>query len=116
MEWIFQDANPYVVTADDGSFTSIKTGLANGRTYSYTFGQAGTYRYHRFIHPQMLGTVVVQEPPGVLRPGRRSRRPHRATATRASLTIEPDILEVPSSRSRKMIGTSVTRNPRRQAR
>jgi len=60
VEWIFQDANPHTVTADDGSFTSIKTGLANGKTYSHTFGQAGTYRYHCFIHPQMLGTVVVQ--------------------------------------------------------
>ncbi|TMK52116.1 MAG: hypothetical protein E6G66_04430 [Actinobacteria bacterium] len=60
VEWIFQDANPHTVTADDGSFTSPKTGLANGKTYSHTFGQAGTYRYHCFIHPQMLGTVVVQ--------------------------------------------------------
>jgi plastocyanin len=58
--WTFQDANPHTVTADDGSFTSIKTGLASGKTYSHTFGQAGTYRYHCFIHPQMLGTVVVQ--------------------------------------------------------
>ena len=60
VEWIFQDANPHTVTADDGSFTSPKTGLANDKTYSHTFGQAGTYRYHCFIHPQMLGTVVVQ--------------------------------------------------------
>jgi plastocyanin len=48
------------VTADDGSFTSPKTGLTSGKTYSHTFGQAGTYHYHCFIHPQMLGTVVVQ--------------------------------------------------------
>ena len=60
VEWTFQDANPHTVTADDGSFTSPKTGLANGKTYSHAFGQAGTYHYHCFIHPQMLGTVVVQ--------------------------------------------------------
>jgi len=60
VEWTFQDANPHTVTADDGSFTSPKTGLANGKTYSHTFGQAGTYHYHCFIHPQMLGTVVVR--------------------------------------------------------
>jgi len=60
VEWTFQDANPHTVTADDGSFTSPKTGLASGKTYSHTFGQAGTYNYHCFIHPQMLGTVVVQ--------------------------------------------------------
>jgi plastocyanin len=60
VEWVFQDANPHTVTADDDSFTSAKTGLANGQTYSHTFGTAGTYRYHCFIHPQMLGAVVVQ--------------------------------------------------------
>jgi plastocyanin len=58
--WVFQDANPHTVTADDDSFTSPKGGLANGRTYSHTFDKAGTYRYHCAIHPQMLGTVVVQ--------------------------------------------------------
>jgi plastocyanin len=58
--WVFQDANPHTVTADDDSFTSPKGGLANGKTYSHTFDKAGTYKYHCFIHPQMLGTVVVQ--------------------------------------------------------
>jgi plastocyanin len=48
------------VTADDDSFTSPKGGLANGKTYSHAFDKPGTYRYHCFIHPQMLGTVVVQ--------------------------------------------------------
>ena len=58
--WAFQDANPHTVTADDDSFTSPKGGLANGKTYSHTFDKAGTYKYHCFIHPQMLGTVVVR--------------------------------------------------------
>jgi plastocyanin len=58
--WVFQDTNPHTVTADDDSFTSPKGGLANGKTYSHTFDKAGTYKYHCFIHPQMLGTVVVR--------------------------------------------------------
>jgi plastocyanin len=58
--WVFQDTNPHTVTADDDSFTSPKSGLANGKTYSHTFDKAGTYTYHCFIHPQMLGTVVVR--------------------------------------------------------
>jgi plastocyanin len=58
--WLFQDANPHTVTADDGSFTSVQTGLTNGKTYAHTFTAAGTYPYHCFIHPQMHGTVVVQ--------------------------------------------------------
>ena len=59
VEWIFQDANPHTVTADDDSFTSVKSGLANGKTYTHTFDKAGTYRYKCFIHSQMLGSVVV---------------------------------------------------------
>jgi plastocyanin len=58
--WVFQDTNPHTVTADDDSFTSPKGGLANGKTFSHTFDKAGTYKYHCFIHPQMLGTVVVR--------------------------------------------------------
>ncbi|MCW3036271.1 MAG: copper binding protein plastocyanin/azurin family protein [Actinobacteria bacterium] len=58
--WVFQDTNPHTVTADDDSFTSPNGGLANGKTYSHTFDKAGTYKYHCFIHPQMLGTVVVR--------------------------------------------------------
>ena len=58
--WVFQDANPHTVTADDDSFTSARGGLANGKTYAHTFDKPGTYKYHCFIHPQMLATVVVQ--------------------------------------------------------
>lgn len=60
VEWVFKDANPHTVTADDGSFTSVHTGLANGQTYTHTFTTSGTYTYHCFIHPQMHGTVIVQ--------------------------------------------------------
>jgi plastocyanin len=58
--WMFQDVNPHTVTADDASFSSAQTGLANGQRYSHTFTQPGTYAYHCFIHPQMHGTVTVQ--------------------------------------------------------
>lgn len=60
VEWDFQDANPHTVTADDNSFTSPHAGNISGEKFSHTFAQAGTYKYHCFIHPQMLGTVVVQ--------------------------------------------------------
>jgi plastocyanin len=60
VQWVFKDANPHTVTADDGSFTSDHTGLANGQTFTHTFTTAGTYTYHCFIHPQMHGTVIVQ--------------------------------------------------------
>lgn len=60
VKWVFQDANPHTVTADDNSYTSSQSGLANGATYEHTFTTPGTYAYHCFIHPQMHGTVVVQ--------------------------------------------------------
>ena len=59
VEWVFQDANPHTVTADDNSFTSVQTGLTKGQEFSHTFAQAGTYPYHCFIHPQMKATVIV---------------------------------------------------------
>lgn len=60
VEWVFKDANPHTVTADDMSFSSVASGLANGQTYSHTFTKAGTYPYHCAIHPQMHGTVIVK--------------------------------------------------------
>jgi plastocyanin len=59
VEWVFKDANPHTATADDGSFSSVASGLSNGQTYSHTFTKAGTYPYHCAIHPQMHGTVIV---------------------------------------------------------
>jgi len=60
VEWVFQDANPHTVTADDTSFTSPQTGLTKGQEYSHTFAKAGTYPYHCLIHPQMKAAVIVQ--------------------------------------------------------
>ena len=31
----------------------------NGDTYSFTFTAAGTYPYHCSIHPNMVGTIVI---------------------------------------------------------
>ncbi|COX47409.1 Uncharacterised protein [Mycobacterium tuberculosis] len=42
---------------------------------------------------------------------RRPSMPQRATLTSASRMLDPLILDTPSSRSVKVIGTSVTTNP-----
>ena len=47
---------------------------------------------------------------------RRSRSPHPVTSTRASVITWLDILELPSVRSTKVIGTSTTRYPARTTR
>ncbi len=59
IRWEWKDtANPHSVTADDNSFDSNL--LDNGKSWTRKFTKAGTFKYHCSIHPQMLGTVIVQ--------------------------------------------------------
>lgn len=55
--WTNQGPSPHTVTADDGSFDSGT--LDAGGTFSFTFNTAGTVSYHCTIHPNMVGSVVV---------------------------------------------------------
>lgn len=57
VQWAFQDGNPHTATSDTGTFSSLP--LTKGKTYSYKFAKAGTYKYHCSIHPEMMGTVTV---------------------------------------------------------
>ena len=44
----------------DGANPAFESGnLAPGATYTFTFAQAGTYSYHCTIHPNMVGSIVV---------------------------------------------------------
>jgi plastocyanin len=56
--WTNQDSAGHTVVADKGEFQS--SNLAQGATFTFKFGTAGTYAYHCSIHPSMTGTVVVQ--------------------------------------------------------
>jgi plastocyanin len=56
--WINKDSNTHKIVSDTGLFTSPD--LSNGQSYSYTFTQAGTYPYHCSLHPNMVGTIIVQ--------------------------------------------------------
>jgi plastocyanin len=47
----------HTVTADDGSFDSGN--LSPDKTFSHTFDQAGTFKYHCSLHASMIVTVVV---------------------------------------------------------
>jgi plastocyanin len=57
LKWTNQDGTTHTVTADDGAFDSGN--LAGGKSFSFTFDQAGTFAYHCKIHQSMTGTVVV---------------------------------------------------------
>lgn len=56
--WTNQDEEPHTVVSDDGS-TLHSPGLDTGKTFSFTFSNAGTFAYVCSIHPMMHGTVVV---------------------------------------------------------
>jgi plastocyanin len=62
--WTNTSGSVHNVTADDGSFASGALAISNGDivggSFSHRFAAAGTFSYRCTIHPQMIGTVVVQ--------------------------------------------------------
>lgn len=50
----------HTVTADDGSFDSKM--LDKGKSWTYKFDKAGTYKYYCAVHPSMHGIVTVNSP------------------------------------------------------
>lgn len=57
--WVNNDADPHSATADNGVFnTDI---LEQGESGSVTFSTPGEYTYHCSIHPNMTGTIIVEE-------------------------------------------------------
>jgi plastocyanin len=55
--WTNKDRTAHTVTADTGAFDAGS--LAPGKSFSFTFDQAGTFTYHCRIHPRMTGKVIV---------------------------------------------------------
>jgi plastocyanin len=60
--WTNNDSATHTATATDGSFDTGE--LAQGASGSVTFDTAGTFNYICSIHPQMTGTIIVQEAGG----------------------------------------------------
>ncbi len=55
--WQNTDAAGHTVTANGGLFASGN--IDQGKTYSFTFNQAGTFDYTCDYHPWMVGSIVV---------------------------------------------------------
>ena len=55
--WTNDDIEQHTVTADDKSFNSDV--VNNGKTFTFTFAKAGTFKYSCLIHPDMIGHVIV---------------------------------------------------------
>lgn len=56
--WTNQDSTSHTATSDSGVFSSGN--VAPSGQFSFTFANKGTFTYHCTIHPNMVGTVVVQ--------------------------------------------------------
>lgn len=56
--WTNRDQEPHTVASDSGLFRS--GALDTNDSFSFRFDQPGTYHYLCSIHPQMVGTIIVQ--------------------------------------------------------
>jgi plastocyanin len=63
LRWRNADTVEHDVVADSASFPEFMTTgtLAPGSERSFTMNTTGTTRIHCTIHPQMVGTLMVQE-------------------------------------------------------
>lgn len=59
--WVNRDTVPHQVVASNGAFASPV--LPPGRSYTFTFEAAGTYRYRDALEPSERGVVAVKGPP-----------------------------------------------------
>jgi plastocyanin len=57
--WVNNDNTSHTSTADGGAWSSPT--IAPGGQFSFAFGSAGTFSYHCAIHPNMVGTINVQQ-------------------------------------------------------
>jgi plastocyanin len=55
--WVSKDSEPHTVTSDSGLFNGMLN--LNG-SFSFTFTEAGTYKYHCENRPEMTGTITVK--------------------------------------------------------
>lgn len=55
--WTHRDTAPHTVTSTANVFSSET--LTQGKTFSYTFNEAGTFEYYCSIHTNMKGKVIV---------------------------------------------------------
>jgi plastocyanin len=56
--WTNKDSFDHHLVGDKNEFDS--GAMAAGATFSFTFKTAGTVTYHCSIHPEMVGTIIVQ--------------------------------------------------------
>ena len=61
--WTNKDDIPHGIASADNAFTKSRA-LDTDDSYSFTFTAPGTYQYFCYIHPHMVGTIVVEAASG----------------------------------------------------
>lgn len=59
--WTNEDSIAHTVTETDNQTGPNSNDLAKGKSYTFTYNTAGTFKYHCTVHPEMVGTVTVTE-------------------------------------------------------
>ena len=61
--WTNKDDIPHGIASSNNAFARSKA-LDTDDSYSFTFTTPGTYQYFCYIHPHMVGTIVVEAATG----------------------------------------------------
>ncbi|HTV35133.1 MAG TPA: cupredoxin family copper-binding protein [Xanthobacteraceae bacterium] len=61
--WTNKDDIPHGIASSTNTFTRSKA-LDTDDSFSFTFTTPGTYQYFCYIHPHMVGTIVVEAATG----------------------------------------------------
>ena len=61
--WTNHDDIPHGIASSGNTFTR-STALTTDDSFSFTFTTPGTYQYFCYLHPNMVGTVVVEAATG----------------------------------------------------
>jgi plastocyanin len=59
--WTNNDSATHTVTETDGQNGPNSGNLEPGKSFTFTYDTAGTFKYHCAIHPNMTGTVTVTQ-------------------------------------------------------
>jgi plastocyanin len=58
--WTNKDDIPHGIGATNNAFPKSKA-LDTDDSYSFTFATPGTYQYFCYLHPKMVGSIVVEQ-------------------------------------------------------
>jgi len=61
--WTNKDDIPHGIASSNNAFTRSNP-LDTNDSFSFTFAKPGTYKYFCYIHPMMVGTIVVEQATG----------------------------------------------------